>query len=99
METSLFKIGDKELQSRLFLGTGKFGSNIQMEEAILASESELVTWLPELLLHIAQSVPGRWQAQWFPYTPRQTFLQHQIFVQAPYSWQWVKKSLCRSCLE
>ena len=43
METSLFKIGDKELQSRLFLGTGKFGSNSQMEEAILASGSELVT--------------------------------------------------------
>ena len=43
MATSLFKIGDKTLESRLFLGTGKFGSNIEMEEAILASESELVT--------------------------------------------------------
>jgi len=43
MQTSLFKIGDKILTSRLFLGTGKFGSNLQMEEAILASESELVT--------------------------------------------------------
>jgi len=43
MNQSTFKIGDKELNSRLFLGTGKFGSNIQMEEAILASESELVT--------------------------------------------------------
>lgn len=43
MSQSIFKIGDKELQSRLFLGTGKFGSNIQMEEAILASETELVT--------------------------------------------------------
>ena len=38
-----FKIGDKTLDSRLFLGTGKFGSNQQMEEAVLASESELVT--------------------------------------------------------
>ncbi|MFC4816284.1 thiazole synthase [Flavobacterium sp. GCM10023249] len=37
------KIADKEFSSRLFLGTGKFGSNTQMEEAILASESELVT--------------------------------------------------------
>lgn len=37
------KIADKEFNSRLFLGTGKFGSNQQMEEAILASESELVT--------------------------------------------------------
>jgi hypothetical protein len=41
MEPSLFKIGDKILESRLFLG--KFGSNVQMEEAILASASELVT--------------------------------------------------------
>jgi thiazole synthase len=38
-----FKIGDKTFQSRLFLGTGKFGSNQQMEEAILASGTELVT--------------------------------------------------------
>ncbi|MFC7774899.1 thiazole synthase [Flavobacterium sp. GCM10027622] len=37
------KIADKEFSSRLFLGTGKFGSNTQMEGAILASESELVT--------------------------------------------------------
>lgn len=40
---STFKIADKTFTSRLFLGTGKFGSNQQMEEAILASESELVT--------------------------------------------------------
>ncbi len=40
---SPFKIGNKTLESRLFLGTGKFGSNLQMEEAILASGSELVT--------------------------------------------------------
>ena len=40
---SLFKIGDKTFESRLFLGTGKFGSNTEMEAAILASESELVT--------------------------------------------------------
>ena len=32
-----FKIGDKTFESRLFLGTGKFGSNPQMEEALLAS--------------------------------------------------------------
>lgn len=43
MPRSLFKIGDKIFNSRLFLGTGKFGSNQQMEEAILASGSELVT--------------------------------------------------------
>lgn len=36
-------IAGKEFQSRLFLGTGKFGSPRQMEEAVLASGSELVT--------------------------------------------------------
>ncbi len=40
---STFKIADKTFASRLFLGTGKFGSNQQMEAAILASGSELVT--------------------------------------------------------
>jgi thiazole synthase len=37
------KIADKEFNSRLFLGTGKFGSSEQMEEAVLASQCELVT--------------------------------------------------------
>ncbi len=37
------KIADKEFISRLFLGTGKFGSSALMEQAILSSESELVT--------------------------------------------------------
>lgn len=37
------KIADKEFSSRLFLGTGKFGSAAQMEAAVLASGSELVT--------------------------------------------------------
>ena len=36
-------IAGKEFQSRLFLGTGKFGSSKQMEDAVLASGSELVT--------------------------------------------------------
>ncbi|MGH2665162.1 thiazole synthase [Flavobacterium sp.] len=40
---STFKIADTVFNSRLFLGTGKFGSNQQMEAAVLASESELVT--------------------------------------------------------
>lgn len=38
-----FKIGDKEFNSRLFLGTGKFGSPIEMQNAIIHSASELVT--------------------------------------------------------
>ena len=36
-------IANKTFQSRLFLGTGKFGSSVQMEEAVLASGSEMVT--------------------------------------------------------
>ena len=39
----MFKIADKTFQSRLFTGTGKFSSSILMEEALLASASELVT--------------------------------------------------------
>lgn len=37
------KIADKKFSSRLFTGTGKFSSNTVMENAILASECELVT--------------------------------------------------------
>jgi thiazole synthase len=37
------KIGDKIFSSRLFTGTGKFGNHHIMEEALLASGSELVT--------------------------------------------------------
>lgn len=36
-------IANKIFDSRLFLGTGKFGSSIQMGEAVLASGTELVT--------------------------------------------------------
>ncbi|WP_106830165.1 thiazole synthase [Parabacteroides pacaensis] len=36
-------IAGKEFNSRLFLGTGKFSSNSIMEQAIAASESEMVT--------------------------------------------------------
>ena len=37
------KIGDKIFSSRLFTGTGKFGNHHIMEEALLASGTELVT--------------------------------------------------------
>ncbi len=37
------QLGDISLSSRLFTGTGKFGSPEEMESAILASESQLVT--------------------------------------------------------
>jgi len=39
----MLKIADKTFNSRLFTGTGKFSSNEIMEEALLASGSELVT--------------------------------------------------------
>jgi thiazole synthase len=39
----MLQIADKTFESRLFTGTGKFGGSRLMEEAILASGSELVT--------------------------------------------------------
>lgn len=39
----MFTIADKTFNSRLFTGTGKFSSSVIMEEALLASGSELVT--------------------------------------------------------
>jgi thiazole synthase len=39
----MLKIADKIFTSRLFTGTGKFGSSLLMEESLLASGSELVT--------------------------------------------------------
>ena len=43
MKTDILKIADKSFESRLFTGTGKFSASHIMEEAILKSESELVT--------------------------------------------------------
>ncbi len=40
---STLQIAGREFRSRLFLGTGKFRSNAEMQEAILASETEMVT--------------------------------------------------------
>ena len=42
MENKLV-IGGREFSSRLFLGTGKFGSNAMMQQAIIASQTEMVT--------------------------------------------------------
>lgn len=42
MENKLI-IGGREFNSRLFLGTGKFSSNVQMRQAIVASQTEMVT--------------------------------------------------------
>ena len=41
--TKTLKIADKEFNSRLLTGTGKFSSSKLMKEALLASESELIT--------------------------------------------------------
>ena len=43
MKTEPLKIAEHTFQSRLFLGTGKFGSNQLMHDAVVASGSELVT--------------------------------------------------------
>ncbi|WP_435139572.1 thiazole synthase [Formosa sp. A9] len=43
MTNDFLTIADKTFKSRLFTGTGKFSSSALMKEAILASESELVT--------------------------------------------------------
>lgn len=39
----ILKIGDREFTSRLFVGTGKFPSSDLMQEAIIASGSEMIT--------------------------------------------------------
>ncbi len=36
-------IADRQFTSRLFMGSGKFGTGLDFEKAVLASESELVT--------------------------------------------------------
>lgn len=41
--TSKLRIADKTFASRLFLGTGKFGSLQLMEKAALAAETEMIT--------------------------------------------------------
>lgn len=41
--SDLLKIADKEFSSRLFTGTGKFSTSELMRDALLASESELIT--------------------------------------------------------
>lgn len=41
--TDILNIGGRDFSSRLFVGTGKFSSNRLMLEAIIASESEMIT--------------------------------------------------------
>lgn len=39
----MFKIADREFKSRLFLGSGKYGSSKEMYDSIIASGTEMVT--------------------------------------------------------
>ncbi|MCL1668274.1 thiazole synthase [Elizabethkingia ursingii] len=52
---SNLQIADRIYTSRLFLGTGKFGSMSQMTEAVKASESELVTMALKRIDHQSDS--------------------------------------------
>ncbi|WP_257666496.1 thiazole synthase [Parapedobacter tibetensis] len=50
----VLKIADKTFSSRLFAGTGKFGNHQQMESALLASGTELVTVALKRVEHVMQ---------------------------------------------
>ncbi|HFK5571237.1 TPA: thiazole synthase [Elizabethkingia meningoseptica] len=52
---SNLQIADRIFTSRLFLGTGKFGSMSKMSEAVKASESELVTMALKRVNHQSDS--------------------------------------------
>ena len=54
-------IAGREFSSRLFLGTGKFNSNEVMEQAILASGTEMVTVAMKRIDIVS------WQQLPFPY--------------------------------
>ncbi|MCL7987461.1 thiazole synthase [Sphingobacterium sp. lm-10] len=49
------KIADRHFNSRLFLGTGKFGDLHRMREAMIASSTELVTMALKRVDHLAES--------------------------------------------
>lgn len=42
-KNDVLKIGGREFTSRLFVGTGKFSSSDIMQEAVIASESQMIT--------------------------------------------------------
>ena len=67
-------IGGREFNSRLFVGTGKFSSNDLMQQAILASESEMVT---VAMKRVDMEAPQK-DGHSFPHTQRQhtTVAQH-----------------------
>ena len=79
------KIADKEFSSRLFTGTGKFRSAEEMEKALLASGSELVTMAlkrvdvenerDEILTHLADN-----QFSWLPNTSGVRTAKEAVFA-------------------
>lgn len=79
------KIGDKAFKSRLFTGTGKFKSSALMEEALLASGSELVTMAlkrvdienenDDILQHLSKD-----QFNWLPNTSGVRTAKEAIFA-------------------
>lgn len=79
------KIADKEFHSRLFTGTGKFRSAIEMEKALLASGSELVTMAlkrvdlenekDEILSHLSDQ-----QFSWLPNTSGVRTAKEAVFA-------------------
>ena len=79
------KIADKEFSSRLFTGTGKFQSNKQMSEALLASGSELVTMAlkrvdvsdqnDDILKHLSKE-----QFNWLPNTSGVRTAKEAVFA-------------------
>lgn len=79
------KLADKEFSSRLFTGTGKFKSNKEMEDALIASGSELVTMAlkrvdvksdsDDILDHLSAS-----QFSWLPNTSGVRTASEAIFA-------------------
>lgn len=78
-------IADKEFSSRLFTGTGKFKSSKEMEAALLASESELVTMAlkrvdvdnqeDDILRHLSKE-----QFNWLPNTSGVRTAKEAVFA-------------------
>ena len=75
-------IADKEFDSRLFLGTGKFNSNEIMEQAILASGTEMVTVAMKItsFIRISNSCPTLrvYARQKKPFSPLKWLVRHSV---------------------
>ncbi len=82
---SKLSIANKEFSSRLFTGTGKFKSNVEMQTALQASESELVTMAlkrvdvdnqeDDILKHLSKD-----QFNWLPNTSGVRTAKEAVFA-------------------